>query len=225
MCAGVWHNLVLYAFSYISLSGGLKLLLLFLGWQSLEGDHRGVSVVHVRENSPLAMHLPPSSIIYQLDDFVLNDNIIDWNYYLLDDDGQHTIDTGFCVPLDYDYASDDCCNISQESPFGQSENASISCFSHFPVSFQDKRICLPTLKVLASQEESDVGRCKKAEDCGRQEDMCVVPYTPIATGQVVRIYVRYPSWIGNDDEREQVFVFEGELVDIWESGKAIIVIQ
>jgi S2P endopeptidase len=55
--------------------------------------------------------------------------------------------------------------------------------------------------------------------------MCVVPYTPIATGQVVRIYVRYPSWIGNDDEREQVFVFEGELVDIWESGKAIIVIQ
>ncbi|KAI8875335.1 peptidase M50 [Backusella circina FSU 941] len=222
MCAGVWHNLILYLFSYISLSGGLKLLLLLMGWQSLEGDHRGVSVVHVRESSPLAMHLPASSIIYQLDDFALNNNIIDWNSYLLDEDGQHTIDTGFCVPSNYEYAMRDCCEITQDFPFGQSENASISCFSHFPISFDEKRICLPTLKVLTLQEEWDVGRCKRTEDCHRQEDMCVVPYTPMATGQVVRIYVRYPSWIGNEDEREQVFVFEGELVDIWESVKVSI---
>jgi S2P endopeptidase len=46
---------------------------------------------------------------------------------------------------------------------------------------------------------------------------CVTPYTPSVTGQVVRIYARFPNWINNGEEK--VFVFEGELVDIWESGK------
>lgn len=45
---------------------------------------------------------------------------------------------------------------------------------------------------------------------------CVTPYTPSVAGQMVRIYARFPSWIKQED---QVFIFEGELVDIWESGK------
>lgn len=44
---------------------------------------------------------------------------------------------------------------------------------------------------------------------------CVTPYTPSVAGQVVRIYARFPSWM---DGQEKVFIFEGELVDIWESG-------
>jgi S2P endopeptidase len=49
---------------------------------------------------------------------------------------------------------------------------------------------------------------------------CVTPYTPSVAGQVVRIYARFPSWIDiGEKNNEKVFVFEGELVDIWESGK------
>lgn len=50
-----------------------------------------------------------------------------------------------------------------------------------------------------------------------------MPYTPTTMGQVVRIYTRFPVWLPEGDEyNEKVFVFEGELVDIWESGKSII---
>jgi S2P endopeptidase len=110
MCAGVWHNLILYVYTYVSLGGGLKLLLILLGWQSLEG-RGGVSVVHIRANSPLASHLPPSTVIYQLDDFPLTNNIQDWNSHLFHENGR--ID-------------------ANQFPFGQSGNSSISCFNTFP---------------------------------------------------------------------------------------------
>lgn len=45
----------------------------------------------------------------------------------------------------------------------------------------------------------------------------MIPYTPSSAGQVVRISAQYPSWIENGAEK--IFIFEGELVDIWESGK------
>lgn len=132
MCAGVWHNLVLYLYTYISLAGGLKLFLLLLGWKSLEGLG-GVSVVHIRPNSPLAPHLPPSTIIYQLDDFPLVNNIEDWNVHLFQESGKHTVKQGFCVarPVE-DYYGKECCDINDEYPFGRSSNASISCFNTFP---------------------------------------------------------------------------------------------
>ncbi|CEP08682.1 hypothetical protein [Parasitella parasitica] len=219
ICAGVWHNLVLYAFSFISLAGGLKLFLLMLGWQSLEG-YGGVSVVHIRPNSPLAPHLPSSTIIYQLDDFPLVNNIEDWNTHLFQQDGRNKVNQGFCAakPLQ-DYGTS-CCNINDAYPFGQSDNASISCFNPFPnTGKQSDRICLPTIPVIASTNPE---RCYKSSDCSSSsgtEMSCVIPYTPSVTGQVVRIYARFPSWIktGNANN-EKVFVFEGELVDIWESG-------
>lgn len=80
-------------------------------------------------------------------------------------------------------------------------------------------MCLPTLEVLASVNPN---RCYKSSDCiGDTTTMdCVTPYTPSVAGQVVRIYARFPSWINQGEEK--VFVFEGELVDIWESGKVSI---
>lgn len=131
ICAGVWHNLVLYLYSYISLAGGLKILLLILGWQSLEG-HGGVSVVHIRTNSPLASHLPPSTIIYQLDDRPLTNNIEDWNLHLFSEDGRHPVNQGFCVAKPVEDYGNACCDINDDFPFGQSVNASISCFNTFP---------------------------------------------------------------------------------------------
>ncbi|OAD08868.1 hypothetical protein MUCCIDRAFT_76257 [Mucor lusitanicus CBS 277.49] len=220
ICAGVWHNLVLYAFSFISLAGGLKLLLLILGWQSLEG-YGGVSVVHIRENSPLAPHFPQSTIIYQLDDFPLVNNIEDWNAHLFQEDGRNKVNQGFCTAVPTEDYGSSCCNINDAYPFGQSDNASISCFHPFPnTGKKSDRVCLPTLPVIASTNPQ---RCYKASDCSSSSGLemsCVTPYTPSVTGQVVRIYARFPSWIKTENEgNEKVFVFEGELVDIWESVK------
>ncbi|KAI8374823.1 hypothetical protein BD560DRAFT_327402 [Blakeslea trispora] len=216
ICAGVWHNLVLYLFAFFSLAGGLKLFLLLLGWQSLEGLG-GVSVVQIRGNSPLAPHLPPSTMIYQLDDTPLTANIDDWNAHLFVAEGRHQLDQGFCVPssaFSKDYGTA-CCDISDRYPFGQSDNTSIACFESFPITGKPV-ICLPTLQVLSSTHPE---RCLDLSDCS-QGMSCVVPYTPSITGQVVRIYARFPSWLDVSEEKnEKVFVFEGELVDIWESGK------
>ncbi|KAI9357862.1 hypothetical protein BD770DRAFT_321836 [Pilaira anomala] len=212
ICAGVWHNLVLYLSSYISLGGGLKILLLILGWQSLEG-HGGVSVVHIRTNSPLASHLPPSTIIYQLDDRPLTNNIEDWNLHLFSEEGRHVANQGFCVAKPVEDYGNACCDINDDFPFGQSVNASISCFNTFPSKKHNEKICLPTLQVLASTHPD---RCYNPSDCLDPDMLCVTPYTPSVAGQMVRIYARFPSWIKQED---QVFIFEGELVDIWESVK------
>lgn len=98
ICAGVWHNAILYLVTLFLLSGGLKACLEIAGWQSLESEG-GVSVVSVRPESPLAVHLHPSSVIYQLDDIPLQRNILDWNAYLLEGDGKHIPDAGFCAPV------------------------------------------------------------------------------------------------------------------------------
>jgi S2P endopeptidase len=76
---------------------------------------------------------------------------------------------------------------------------------------------LPSLQVLASTNPE---RCYKSADCADSNLDCVIPYTPSVAGQIVRIYARFPSWINiGETNNEKVFVFEGELVDVWESGK------
>lgn len=48
----------------------------------------------------------------------------------------------------------------------------------------------------------------------------MTPYTPEAKAQTVRIYRRPPSWETSPAFLpDKPFVFVGELVDIWESGK------
>ena len=61
-------------------------------------------------------------------------------------------------------------------------------------------------------------RCGASAECPESEQ-CVTPYTPSTAGQIVRMYTRTPSWISHGQEVDKVFVFEGELVDIWESGE------
>lgn len=128
ICAGVWHNVVLYLWTFILLSGGLKLCLTLAGWQSLESTG-GVSVVSVRHESPLAQHLPLSSVIYRLDDATLARNIIDWNDYLLADEARSRPINGFCTSMQS--VETDCCSIDDDQPFGRSKNASVSCFRDF----------------------------------------------------------------------------------------------
>lgn len=133
ICAGVWHNLVLYLFTLILLGGGLKASLELCGWQSLEENGGGVSVVQVRKESPMAAHLPISSVIYQLDDMELEHNMIDWNQFLLNPLGRHDNQPhpGFCAYPEPSHPLD-CCDIDDEFPFGKSLNHSLSCFQHYP---------------------------------------------------------------------------------------------
>ncbi|KAI9261401.1 hypothetical protein BDA99DRAFT_511279 [Phascolomyces articulosus] len=219
ICAGVWHNIILYLWTLIMLAGGLKTILLLLGWQSLESSG-GVSVVDVRPDSPLAYHLPISSILYKLDDFPLENNIVDWNQYLLGQEDQRHIGTeGFCavVPDDPNIVNE-CCDIDDEYPFGRSPNSTLSCFRDFTTSKNtepDYFTCLPMTDVMISQASQ---RCMKDLECSTGEH-CVTPYTPSAAGQIVRVYTKAPAWKSNEPGSDKVFVFEGELVDIWESVK------
>lgn len=142
ICAGVWHNLVLYLFTLILLSGGLKTGLELCGWQSLEDNGGGVSVVQVRDQSPMAAHLPISSVIYQLDDMELEHNMMDWNQFLLNPLGRHEgPHPGFCANQESHPLT--CCEIDDQYPFGKSHNVSLSCFQHY----------------LEEGKEEEVGHC------------------------------------------------------------------
>lgn len=143
ICAGIWHNLILYGFTLVLLGGGLKAMLETGGWQSLEGNG-GVSVVQVRSQSPMAPHLPVSSVIYQLDDTELEHNIMDWNSFLLDPQGREKPHPGFCAVVNK--GDDDtspppslaCCEIDDQYPFGKALNVSISCFQDFDSTIVEK---------------------------------------------------------------------------------------
>ena len=73
-------------------------------------------------------------------------------------------------------------------------------------------------QVMISQDSQ---RCVQDSECSTNEQ-CVTPYTPSAAGQIVRMYTKAPAWKSNEPDADKVFVFEGELVDIWESGKSKI---
>ncbi|KAI9025250.1 hypothetical protein CLU79DRAFT_744718 [Phycomyces nitens] len=217
VCAGVWHNAILYLLTLLFLSGGLKACLLVCGWKTLEGSG-GVSVVDVRSLSPLATHLSTSSVIYRLDDYPLENNIIDWNDFLLFDQGRHRPTQGFCIEKYTDNLGLECCEINDDTPFGKSANETLSCFQDFRSALDFKKpedlVCLPALDILASRDRK---RCTTDDEC---ETKCITPYMPSTGGQIVRIYARMPSWVnGPAEELDKVFLFEGELVDIWESVK------
>lgn len=99
ICAGVWHNFVLWLITALVLSSGLKFGLEIFGWRSLEGSG-GVSVVDIRADSPLFQHLPISSVIYRLNDNDLNNGIQDWNKVLVEDGVWSRPSIGFCVDSD-----------------------------------------------------------------------------------------------------------------------------
>ncbi|CAO3613921.1 unnamed protein product [Cunninghamella blakesleeana] len=225
ICAGVWHNLILYLFTLILLGGGLKTGLELCGWQSLEDNGGGVSVVQVRDASPMAAHLPISSVIYQLDDMELEHNMMDWNQFLLNPLGRHDHQPhpGFCAFPESSHPLD-CCDIDDEFPFGKSLNHSLSCFQHYPEGNEneneknvDSLSCLSTIQVLGARHPE---RCESDSECSNEGMKCVTPYSPSIRGQIVRVYARMPYWkITSDDDQDKVFVFAGEIIDIWESGK------
>lgn len=70
-----------------------------LGWQNVSSQ--GVVVRGVDWESPLYLHLPPSSIISRLDDFRLGENNALWGTYLTSSYGATPGNLGWCVPKDW----------------------------------------------------------------------------------------------------------------------------
>ena len=111
------------------------------------------------QNSPLHSRLPVSSVIYRLDDLYLDNNIKDWNEFLLESTGRHKQPFGFCIGLKkfsgkyqllftkkiiavvdpkltltiaiFTGNNLDCCQIDENRPFGRSKDTSLSCFERF----------------------------------------------------------------------------------------------
>ncbi|KAH8550343.1 hypothetical protein BGW37DRAFT_427843, partial [Umbelopsis sp. PMI_123] len=222
ICAGVWHNFVLWLVTALVLSNGLKIGLQIFGWRSLEGSG-GVSVVDVRTNSPVFEHLPISSVIYRLNDNYLNNGIQDWNKILVEDGVWSKPTAGFCVDGDELEANLDCCKISPDFPFGMATKPDLGCFQDFlpeiDIQNHDPQYltCLSATNTLTHPKRI---QCSSSIDCDGAKSRCMTPYTPYPEAQAVRIYHRPPSWEASDPHAlEKSFVFLGELVDVWESIK------
>ncbi|CAG8527323.1 9744_t:CDS:2 [Diversispora eburnea] len=223
LCAGVWHNLIIFLLGYFILNTGLFTSFLSLTlWRSV--DNMGVSVISVEKNTPLFDHIKPSMVITKLDDFVLNNSLDNWNNYLLENNKlniSHHI--GFCASENDISSSTDCCEITDDHPYGKAEDSSVSCFKRIttqPYEFQNNSnnnsqqkilVCLPTIPILVNVNEQ---RCIKDDDCNVKSPLCVLPYSPPRFPKSLRIYYKDVPW--SENEQENVLLFLGKLQDVWE---------
>ncbi|RIA99388.1 hypothetical protein C1645_747571 [Glomus cerebriforme] len=212
LCAGVWHNVVVFLFGLFILNSGLVTLSMSLtGYRSVEGT--GVSVISV-ENTDLVGVLYPSTLITKLDDYELDGASLEkWNNFLLQNDKLKKNNYGFCASDKDIIPSLDCCDITSVHPYGNSKNKEISCFRRSDqISSHYKELCcLHARPILVNINEQ---RCRKDSDCDNASPMCVLPYTPAGFPVPVRIYFKYPPWIAGN--KEQVLLWVGDLQDLWE---------
>ncbi|RHZ61726.1 hypothetical protein Glove_346g35 [Diversispora epigaea] len=221
LCAGVWHNLIIFLLGYLILNTGLFASFLSLTlWRSV--DNMGVSIISVEKNTPLFDHIKPSMVITKLDDFVLNNSLDSWNSYLLENNKLNiSHDIGFCASENDITTSTDCCKITEDFPYGRAEDSSVSCFKRIttqPYENNSKNnsqlkllVCLPTIPILVNVNEQ---RCIKDDNCNLESPICVLPYSPPRFPKSLRIYYKDVPWSGN--EQENVLLFLGKLQDVWE---------
>jgi S2P endopeptidase len=98
--AGALHNIGLWIFvtCFILRIDGSTFWNI-LGWQDV--SKQGVVVRSVDWESPLYLHLPPSSIVTRLDDVRLGEEDSQWRMYLTSSYGETSEDLGWCVPKDW----------------------------------------------------------------------------------------------------------------------------
>ncbi|KAF9429872.1 Membrane-bound transcription factor site-2 protease [Podila epigama] len=241
ICAGVWHNIVLFVLAWIFLwTGALQLSFRILGWHEMND---GLSVVDVVNNSPLYEHLRVGSIISKVDDVSLKGDPLNiWsNVLLMPPKEQHEISSkemaGFCIPKTLLFVNpSDCCLFSVDNPFGHSQDLNLLCMT--PIASihssgrsrgnSDEQIlaqdgqCVTSSEILASTEAE---RCSRAEPNCANGGLCYQPYSPYRS--VVRIQYSLPSWLElpetqsrthtKDLNGEQVVVYQGDPKDIWEA--------
>ncbi|CAG8561377.1 2138_t:CDS:2 [Ambispora gerdemannii] len=209
-CAGVWHNAVLYFLGVLLISGGIVPYVMGLTfWKPVDGW--GVNVISVEKDTPLSKHLRPSNLITRLDDYPLSESSLEqWNNFLLNHDKifDDADWKGFCS-LEANAASTlDCCDMSLEFPFGKSTNESLSCFEHIDDGKQ--LICLPSVPTV----RKDAHRCSTDKDCVASSigHDCVIPYTPIDSTKLLRIYYHDSPWVTETKEQQDGEVFEEKMV-------------
>ncbi|CAH1756094.1 2253_t:CDS:10 [Entrophospora sp. SA101] len=214
ICAGVWHNAIIFLLGTLLLNiGVIKILSSATAWKSVDGI--GVNVVEVEKDTPLHNFLMPSSLITKLDDYDLNyPSLESWTNYLLNNDKIEINNNGFCASEKDVTNSLDCCEISFEHPYGNSKNDSISCFKKKDL-HPLKLVCLPTRPILVNINEQ---RCTKASDCSTisNSPLCVLPYMPAGFPRPLRIYYRDSPWINQNNDQENVLLYMGDLQVVWE---------
>ncbi|CAG8544637.1 14225_t:CDS:10, partial [Dentiscutata heterogama] len=214
ICAGVWHNAVLFLLGTLLLNTGI--LTMFMGntaWRLVDG--LGVSVVSVESDTALSTYLKPSMLITKLDDFDLSGSSLDsWNDYLLQNEKLYIDSLGFCASKK-DSASLDCCDISIDHPYGNAKDNMTSCFKRIDENNEHKQelACLPTIPILLN---IDAKRCLNDADCSSASSMCVLPYMPKGYPKPLRIYFKDAPWVQENDDQEKLVLYIGELVDVWE---------
>ncbi|KAI1314393.1 Membrane-bound transcription factor site-2 protease [Mortierella claussenii] len=209
MCAGVWHNAVLFlaAWGFLS-SGALQLLFQLVGWRQMDD---GLSVVNIAPESPLYDVLKVGSVITRVDDNFLKGDPLDmWSKLLLpsskaSDHPNEAVkqESGFCVPNTLLFVKpSDCCLFTPETQFGHSKDRSLSCFTPFNPSsdigskFQDslaERVlakdgqCLPSFEVLA---DPDAVRCTADKPICGEGSSCYRPFVAYEPTRMIRLYTR-----------------------------------
>ncbi|KAF9436445.1 hypothetical protein BGZ76_003976 [Entomortierella beljakovae] len=246
MCAGVWHNIMLFIAAWIFITcGALDLSFNLVGWKHLTD---GLSVVDVSPISPLFDHFVPGNIITKVDDTPLNGNSLDvWSKTLLTNntpESEKSIkddDLGFCVPNTLLFVQpSDCCLFTPQMPFGHSKDTSLSCFTPLadqsaPISNNeaDERVlakdgqCLSSFDILAQPNPI---RCAASKQTCSKTSTCYRPFTVYRTGSMVRLYYKSPVWMKKmeSNERkekdsqsavlgEQVVLYQGDPKDVWEA--------
>ncbi|GAN03243.1 membrane-bound transcription factor site-2 protease [Mucor ambiguus] len=206
ICAGIWHNIVLFGICKMLNKVASRWIWCHLGWQMLSD---GVSVVNIHASSPLAPHLKPGTRIIQLDDTPLLHGTDDWRSFW-NRDFATTPTHGFCALMGATTFTDtSCCAFASDLPFGDSSDSTISCFQN--ASLGDTEViqgeCLNTLQTLAAYTTV---RCRLDADC-LGNSTCVIPVTPSMYGQRVRIYAE------NEGQELITSIYEGALRDVLDS--------
>ncbi|KAL1919709.1 uncharacterized protein VTP21DRAFT_1640 [Calcarisporiella thermophila] len=228
ICAGVWHNIVLYVVCWVFLTTLLRPILLLCGWQEVTD---GVVVTDIAKNSALHHHLPPSSVILRVDDVILADPLNSWTKLLVNPHNESWASLeGFCVPKsELEAAGRDlsCCQVSHEHPFGHSKNESITCFESFRLDKPPPRVsyhdaakhpvppplspaCLPALSILSSTT-TPTPRCISSENCP-SDHACMTPYTPYYDARAIRLYFREHL---SEPDAANVLVYFGDPGELW----------
>ncbi|KAF9164992.1 Membrane-bound transcription factor site-2 protease [Actinomortierella ambigua] len=184
ICAGVWHNIVLFVIVWLIISSQtLQFSFRILGWLPLDD---AVTVAGVSKASPLYGHLAAGSIITQVDDVSLQGNPLGtWNQMLLNPESinSHENDRGFCVP-------EKLLNVSLQDDIDPDPNRIIV--------YQGQ--CLPSFDILA---DGDTKRCSlsaSSGDGGLSTDCpsthrCYRPFHANTTAAMIRLHCRPAPWI------------------------------
>ncbi|OAD01097.1 hypothetical protein MUCCIDRAFT_84780 [Mucor lusitanicus CBS 277.49] len=125
VCAGIWHNVVLFGICKMLNKMAPRWIWCHLGWQMLSD---GVSVVNIHASSPLAPHLKPGARIFQLDDTPLSHGTEDWRLFW-NRDFATTPAQGFCALMDASTAHKDtsCCAFASDLPFASDATTTVRC--------------------------------------------------------------------------------------------------